>query len=258
MKLKILTLNLHTLQEKDIEKKNAIIAKFINDKNIDVIFFQEVGQLSSDPIYRGNIKTSNQLLTLFPKLDAKYNFDFEFRKKGFGLYDEGLAIVSKYPIIYSNSYFLSNSKSYENWQTRIALKINIEVSGKQIDLITTHLGWDSESEKYSSQLDNLLSIIDKNHITVCAGDFNVPYNSPYIEQIKKAGFIPSSDIAKINAVDNPTFPGELDSTPYLKVSKDHQIDYVFMNCPYNVLDYQIVFKEDRVSDHYGVYNEIEF
>lgn len=258
MKLKILTLNLHTLQEKDIEKKNEVIAKFINENEIDIIFFQEVGQLSSDPIYRGNMKTSNQLLTLFPKLNTKYYYDYEFRKKGFDQFDEGLAILSKHPIIYSNSYFLSNSRSYENWQTRIALKVNIEVKGQQMDLITTHLGWDSESEKYSSQLENLLNIIDKNHITLCGGDFNVPYNSVYIEQIKKSGLILSSDIAQIDPVENPTFPGKLDSTPFLKIAKDHQIDDIFMNRPYKVLTYQIVFKDDRVSDHYGVYNEIEF
>jgi maltose 6'-phosphate phosphatase len=257
MKLKILTLNLHTLQEKEIEKKNKIIANFINEREVDIIFFQEVGQISEDPIYTNNIKTSNQLLSIFPKLKRKYNYDYRYKKRGFDKYDEGLAIVSKYPIIYSDSYYLSKSKDYYNWQTRTALLVNVDINGQQVDLITTHLGWDSESEKLDSQLANFLNVINPRHISICAGDFNVPYNSSYIKKIKETGLIEASDLAGIDPTKNPTFPGILDAAPFLKTALDHQIDHIFVNKPYKVNKYEVVFKEERVSDHYGVYAEIE-
>ena len=118
------------------------------------------------------------------------------------------------------------------------------------------MGWDFEKEKYFDQVDLLQNgIKDKNFIL--SGDFNAYYGSKEYNYLVGKGLKSTTDLFNIDANANPTFAFPLDSN---NSSSNRHIDYFFTSNNIQVLDYKILLKEEnrRVSDHYFIYNEIEW
>ena len=83
------------LKSKEVNK----IANFIKENDVDICFFQEVAQLESNEIIIDNIKKDNNAYLIKTYLDKEYYLYFEYKKNGYEVYNEGLAILSKYPLI---------------------------------------------------------------------------------------------------------------------------------------------------------------
>ncbi len=86
--------------------------------------------------------------------------------------DEGLAFISKYPII--KTRFLNSDQDYPT----DALVITAEVYGKKIDFATFHLTWNSE-EKRISEISNLERYLEtqSGRIQFALGDMNCSEDS---------------------------------------------------------------------------------
>ena len=251
--LSLITINLHCLEEKDIETNKHIIVDQIVERNADIIFLQEVAQYDTDQIVLQEIKESNYGYHLQQKLYDKglsYYYAYIPIKSSFGKYDEGLGLLSKYPLSNMEGNYISHSKDYSDWMSRKYLKATVQLDKKEIDIFTVHLGWDSEHESYIEQCKIMANNIT-NENTLIGGDFNVAYGSDYYNQTVKLGLIDLYAIDQERKNDY-TFLYELD------VHKESaRIDYIFGTKNFKVLEQEIIFKDPMVSDHFGMYIKIE-
>ena len=251
--LSMITLNLHCLEEENIERNQQIIVDEIIKRDVDIIFLQEVAQYANREVVFGDIKKSNYGYELHQMLSERghaYEYWYTPIKYSFNKYDEGLAILSKYPMGNISFKYISNTKDYNNWKSRKYLKATIKPFEDYIDLFTVHLGWDSEKEKYLKQCKRMVKeIINPN--TIIGGDFNIPCGSEYYDKTVEMGLIDLYGIDESRKFDH-TFEYSLDVH-----DREARIDYIFATKQYNVLEQEIIFKNPMVSDHYGMYMKIE-
>ena len=251
--LSLITINLHCLEEENIEEKQNIIVNEIIERNADVIFLQEVAQYANRDVIFGDIKKSNYGYELHQKLNEKgyfYEYMFTPIKFSFNKYDEGLGILSKYPMGNVSFKYISKSKDYNDWKSRKYLKATIKPFEGYIDLFTTHLGWDSEKESYLKQCKKMVKDITNPH-TIIGGDFNIPVDSEYYHKTVQLGLIDLYGKNEERKYD-PTFEDQLDVH-----QQSSRIDYIFGTQNYPVVEQEIIFKDPMVSDHYGIYMKIE-
>lgn len=252
-KIKLLSLNLHCLEEEDIKKKQEIIVNEIINKDIDIIFLQEVAQYADKQVIKGKIKQSNYGFELYELLSKKghlYNYEYLPIKLGFNKYDEGLGFLSKYPLKNITSGYLSITKDYNNFRTRKYLKASLKINNQDMDIITTHLGWDSRVESYLKQCENLVQAVTNEH-TLIGGDFNIFCGSDYYSKTISMGLIDLYGLNENKKYDY-TFENDLD------VHKGSgRIDYIFSTKHYKAINQDILFKDQMVSDHYGLFVEIK-
>lgn len=247
MKLKLMTLNLHCFAEEDIQNKQKIIAEFINDLDIDIICFQEVSQKRfENNLYQKEINKDNYGLIikniLLKKYNKKYFYYYESIKRSFDVLDEGVAVLSKYNLKLILSKVISKTTDYNNWKKRKILAYKIENIDEDIIISTTHFGWSDEEESFENQFMLATKSLYNLSLVILAGDFNIKYLSKEYKFVKNKGWF---DLFEDNLeyIQEPTFEGEEKS----------RLDYFFTNKKVKILDQDIVFKNKRVSDHFGVY-----
>jgi maltose 6'-phosphate phosphatase len=251
--MKLLTLNLHCFAESNIAHNQDLIVDYVFQNDVDVIFLEEVAQYINSPLLNGNIKVGNYGQVLSDKLNQlgkPYYYYFDVSNQAFGNLDEGLAILSKYPLSHKESFYVSRETLYDRWQTRKIVKASIKYHNKRFDLYTVHLGWSDGFELFEDQVDALLDHVDFSNNVILAGDFNVSETSKEYEYIVSKGLH--------DLYGDESHFHDVTHLDYIDVkSEASRIDYIFSNKMYNVLSREIVFKEERVSDHYGVMVEIE-
>lgn len=252
-KLKLLSLNLHCLEEDNLQEKQSRIVDEIIKRDIDVVFLQEVAQyLDSDIVY-GNLKDSNyayQLQQQLLKKGAQYHLYFEPIKKAFNKYDEGVALLSKYSLHNIKGNHISKCTEYHYWRTRKMIKGDLVRLDKTISFVSVHLGWSDNYESFEDQIERLTAHLDDNNVLIIAGDFNVsPKTNEY-------GYIIDKGLNDLYG-SNPKY---LFDPTHIKNMDIHEgstrIDYFFANMNLEVLHREILFKKNTVSDHFGVYLEI--
>lgn len=244
--MKILSLNLHCFKEENRIEKLDIITKYIQENNIDICLFQEAAQEISKEYLISNIKHGNNVYHIADKLN--YNVVFHPIKIGFEILEEGLGIISKYPITDVSYKTISKTFDFSKWHKRDYLKATIN----GYTFYNVHIGWDSFGEIGMEQIKLLLNDSKKetNHVFIC-GDFNYADDSSEIKYIKN-DYYSCSDLFNINSFDNPTFHFSLDN-PTQKTN--NMIDFIFTNKKININEFKIVFNEEEnyVSDHSALY-----
>ena len=253
--MKILTLNLHCFAEKKVKDKQKRIAQFIHDRQLDIVFFQEVAQPYNNSIILDRVKKQNyaySIQNLLKELGSEYDLYYDFSKRGFGIYDEGLAIMSKTKLMSQRSYYVSKNTDYHDWHTRMNVSCETFIENQTYSLTSLHLGWTEGDEVFEDQFDRTHQNLDPSKIQLICGDFNISEDSKEYEHILQKGYI---DLYH-NGEDE--FFHQVTHMPNIDVKTDaKRIDYVFSNKPHIVLDREIVFKDNPVSDHFGVYMEIK-
>ena len=251
--MKVLSLNLHCFAEKNIVENQHTISNFILRNDIDIIFFQEVAQSEQDELVTEHIRMDNYALIVQQILeDSKktYYLHYMFGNLAFGSYQEGLAILSKYKYVDTAHKFISKKVDYYDWHTRVIVNARIVYNNVDINLYSAHLGWSEGEEVFEEQIDRLIT--NHSELTIYAGDFNVYAGSKEYDYIINKGLIDCSYFGDKKYFQHPTHIKDLDVQ-----SGENRIDYVFTNRPVKVIDRKIVFKDNLVSDHYGVYIEFE-
>lgn len=258
---RLLTLNLHCYQESDQLSKFELIADEIARLNIEVVCFQEAAQNRNSKLVTNNLKEDNAAYIiqqiLLKKFGLDYQLDWDWSHYGWQEWEEGLAILSRFPMRNFNSKYVTNSTSKSDWKSRIAVHAEIEISKTLLlPLTNTHLGWLGDLEEpYEIQLKNLWSLSGVNP-GIVLGDFNLAAGTTGYQLLLK------SDTVDCYLEANPT--GMLDATIGGQVDgwesgdpDGMRIDYVWLDraAPVKVKDSKILFKENGswlVSDHAGV------
>ena len=264
--IKILTLNTHSLMEK--EDVQDVFVSAIKKELPDIIALQEVNQtIGKDkafvnnefcfPLQDSEIKEDNYALNVIKKLSdagCKYFWTWLKIKKSYDKFEEGLAFLSRYPIEKTDTVLLSKTCDFNNWKKRMALGVKIGDAW----FYNVHMGWfDDEEEPFSSQWEKLqLALSDKKNVFLM-GDFNCD------AKIKGEGYslVLNSDFYDLYMLaeekdDGVTVMGEIDGW---KNQERKRIDYVFSRKNIKVKSSYVVFNGENfpvVSDHFGVLTEI--
>ena len=287
--LSVLTLNLHTYQELSTEgtaeanltddQAAARVAAYgeifdriaagIRDLDPDLICLQEVGEWAGtrrgDPAsIRFGASDSNMALQIRKRLDARYFVAMDWSHFGYAVWLEGSAILSKYPIIATESRYISRPENshVHTWKSRNIPMATVRSDGGEIDVYTVHAGWwDDAEEPFQEQFSRLMAWIDENSVqattTILCGDFNVAAGSAgYRMMTENTGFSDPFALANPDKFLQPTIGAAIDGW---EGSADPQrIDYVLINegSPWRVVDARVVFTAadyGAVSDHAGVF-----
>lgn len=268
--IRLLTLNTHSYSEENQKEKLNILVTGILKEKPDIIAFQEVNQrqnskkISVDDLHfscRNDIiiKSDNYVYEICEELKKqgqKYYWTWLPVKKGYEMFDEGLAFLSYNPINRTDICILSKTNDYNNWKKRMALGIKV----KDEWYYCVHMGWfDDTEEPFSNQWEKLENYIgDKKNVWLL-GDFNSDAkekNKGY-DLIKKSGWYDSYELSDEKDL-GFTVEKKIDGWENKNVD-NLRIDYIFSKEKRNVKTSYTIFNGKRygvVSDHYGVIIEV--
>lgn len=266
--LKVMTLNLHCYQQSDSLAKLERIADEIFLREVDVVCFQEAAQhRDSAQIGSSNgvaIRADNMVQIIRQFLANKGASDFQFvwdwSHYGWDVWEEGIGILSRLPILSSDSIYLTESSDKTDWLSRIALTSQIKMpSGKSVQITSCHLGWfDKDQADYMKQHETLWSFAQSKSLPcIVAGDFNTAAGTTgyeYLVEYSKAVdcYLQANPMGMVDA----TIGGRIDGWEEGDVD-GMRIDYVWLRSApgFEVKNSEILFHaagEWEVSDHAGV------
>ncbi len=262
--MKLLTLNCHSWQEDNQLDKIKYLAKIIKEKQYDVIALQEISQHKDSKIKYDNIREDNYMEVLVTELnklnECNYNFVWDFSHIGYDVYEEGLAILTKHPIVNFRSFYVSNDKTISNYKSRKIVNATININNKEIDFYSCHLGWwHDETEPFKDQADELIKHIDNDKLNFIMGDFN---NNAFVKDegydyLLKNNLIDTYMISNIKD-SGVTAIGKIDG--WKSNSEDKRLDLILTNKNISVNESKVVFNTEKtiVSDHFGVEVNLDY
>lgn len=273
----ILTLNLHTYQETQQNEKFNIITDIIGKMDIDFIAFQECAQNKSSVIKEGIIRVDNMAFIIADRLKHKYNADYNFvwnwSHYGWTVFEEGIAILSKYPLLASENRYISSNTDVNNIASRKVIYATYQLPKGRINIFSAHTHWRTTltDEEQNNEIKNIQLMVDEKEAltlekaSIICGDFNgnptsdFPWSEGYNTMMKNNDY--KDSFFEIYPAANSKPPLSIYNT--IGGDLPGRIDYIFIknNAYFKVVDSQIVFKNDvagNVSDHYGVLTKLIF
>ncbi|MCA1060063.1 endonuclease/exonuclease/phosphatase family protein [Rossellomorea aquimaris] len=257
--MKLLTLNCHSWQEDNQHEKISILADDIAEKSYDVIALQEVSQLIESETVQGLIKKDNFALVLLGELEKQgvtdYSLVWDFAHIGYDIYEEGVAILTKHPIVEDHHFFISKSHDQSYWKTRKIVGATISYEGKPLTFYSCHLGWWTDNEEpFQFQVDNLMEQVTAESPFFLMGDFN---NNALIrgegyDYLLSKGLHDTFDTAA-ERDRGITVQGKIAGWDENKL--DLRIDLILSSEKIPVKSSRVIFNEVNkpvVSDHFGV------
>jgi len=210
--LGILTLNLHTWQESHAREKLDRVADYIALENLDFVTLQEVGQHQEgvatdypfapfqpegDELFPDDLEypedPGNSALYLVQRLKEVHGLDYSliwtWAHMGFGVFQEGSAILSRYPLVDGGRAFVSSEENRYDVSTRRILWAEVDhpVHGL-MRLVSVHVGWGNQQVPQIQKALDVLSNL-KPLPTLMAGDFNMEPSAPGYALIKSLGWV---------------------------------------------------------------------
>lgn len=276
--MKLLTLNTHSLRETDYDEKANAFADFLLREKPDIIALQEVNQTCSAPTAKDRcgmavlqddipLKADNHALGIARKMmDSGVDLSWTWVpvKRGYGRYDEGLALISlKGELSKIDVFTISKDGDYENWRTRRVLGMRIGDSPEWF--YSLHMGWWQDAqEPFASQWERLnehLSSLKTESRIWLMGDFNAPaeVRGQSYDMIAKSGW---KDIWLLagQGEGGATACGNIDGwKTQMQKETPLRIDHIWCNEDIPVKWAKVVFdgkNEPVISDHFGLFAEI--
>jgi len=280
--MKILTLNTHSLLEENYSKKLDWFIDGILREKPDLIAMQEVNQSIDAPeidpsMLEGQfpvpgyivIREDNHAAHVVAKLrSAGLNCSWIWLpiKRGYDIYDEGIAIISLGRTICDvDSFPVSRTNDYENWRTRKVLGVRLE--GLDDWFYSVHMGWwNDPAEPFLHQWRVLNSCVASKRIcdTVwLMGDFNAPtcFQGESYDTMKSGGWYDTYTLAE-QKDDGITVPGVIDGWHKRMAGKKMglRLDQIWCSQKRDIVSSQVIFngiREEVVSDHFAVMIELK-
>ncbi|KEK24378.1 endonuclease/exonuclease/phosphatase family protein [Bacillus gaemokensis] len=257
--MKLLTLNCHSWQEENQIEKIKYLAKVIREEDYDVIALQEVSQSIKSQNVCGNKKEDNFGLILLAELEklnvGDYDIVWDFSHIGYDVYEEGLAIITKHPIVKQDSFFISESKDTSYWKTRKIVSATIVYKGKDITFYSCHLGWwNDKEESFQGQVDCLMQRVNEKEFSILMGDFNndARVQGEGYDYLVQKGLYDTYELA-MEKDKGTTVQGEIAGWDENK--QNLRIDLILSNKPKTVISSKVIFNgvnRNVISDHFGV------
>ena len=261
--LKVLTLNLHCYQEADQDAKLSKIAAVIRELDLDIVCFQEVAENWNDGHGDWN---SNAVKLIAERIGQSYHLHTDWAHQGFGRYREGVAILSKFPLLKRDARYVSASQDAFDIHARKVVMVQVDAPGiGLVNVFCAHLSWWKDG--FCQQFDALTSWAERSHTsqvaaTLLCGDFNIKAGAEGYRHIVGASKY-EDQFLKIDrrGVFDAVFRQQQADWPSL-LDGDHRIDYILLRRDSKVkaTSARVLFKETdygRVSDHVGFFITFE-
>ncbi|MCX6304484.1 MAG: endonuclease/exonuclease/phosphatase family protein [Bacteroidetes bacterium] len=271
----ILTLNLHTYQETEQNKKINMITDVIGRMDVDFISFQECAQYKNAVISSGIIRANNMALVISDKISEKYHANYHFvwnwSHYGWDIWEEGVAVMTKYPVIQSQDRYISSDTNKGSITSRKVIFASCQSPGGLFNIFSAHTHWrttvsDEEQNRQVSRIKSMVAEKDSlvpGAVSIVGGDFNgnptsdYPWSEGYNTMVRSGDFSDSFLEIYPGANQKPA------QSTYNTIggSLPGRIDYIFVkkNPRLRVVDSQIIFTGDvvgNVSDHFGVLTKV--
>ena len=266
--MKVLTLNTHSWVDEQKAQQIPVLAAEIAQGDYDIIALQEVNQSKEAPLAyvdgfycptatNAPVKGDNfalKLVEALQVLDKEYYWSWSFCHYGYAPYEEGVALLSKEPMI-AKEFVVTDTGAYEADHARRILVGLTEGGGQLVQVVSGLLDW--WQEHFAQEWQRTLNDLGQEYPLIVAGDFNEPADGPgYYLIIDTSALVDAFVVAKERSGEY-TVPGaiagwEEDGTP-------KRVDYVFADPTFAVQRYEVVFDGQRrpqISDHYGVSVEL--
>ena len=268
--MKIMTLNTHSLVERDYEKKLLAFTEGVLKEAPDIIALQEVNQsISADVITPSEgyksccdavIRSDNHVynaVRLLSERGLSYYWTWLPLKRGYMIYNEGIAILSRTPFDETRIIEVSLVQDYENWKTRKLL--GIKTLGQWF--YSVHYGWWEDEDSFSEQFGRTENSLNKNEKIWLMGDFNNP------AEIRGEGYDLMTALGWYDCYneaaekdEGKTAEGKIDGWREREKAIDRmRLDQIWCSKPIKPKSCYTVFNGRRypvVSDHFGVIAEI--
>lgn len=274
--MRLLTLNTHSLVELDYELKRRCFVTQILREPPDVIALQEVNQSCDAPPIPPEalvglvpcreaivIRQDNPMAAITAELYQEglaYQWSWLPIKKGYGRYDEGIAVMSRLPIEETRILHVSGVDDYDNWKTRKLLGIRTKMSGESW-FYSVHMGWWNDTEtSFQEQWRNLQKALQDQSRVWLMGDFNSPAerSGEGYDLIRNSGWHDTYHLARekdrgitvVGSID-----GWKDKGEQAVLECGLRMDYIFCREPAVIYSSEVIFNgrmTPRVSDHFGV------
>ena len=255
--LKVLILNLHCYQEENQDEKFSLIAKTINELDVDIVCLQEVAEYWNDG--HGDWQ-SNSAKIINDRLTEPFYIHHDWSHLGFDKYREGVALLSRYPLSNQDSGYVSDSHDVYDINSRkvVTARVYVPYIGF-INVFSAHLSWleggfQEQFQRLREWAGNNDSIDIK--ATLLCGDFNITAGSNGYKQVVATNDYQDQYLAvnkqgvfeKIFKVNDAHWQDLL--------ADDYRIDYIFMNKNSGIkaTSAKVIFTDQdvgRVSDHCG-------
>ncbi len=242
--MKIGTFNLHQYYELNRLNTLVTIAEKIYELDLDIVGLQEVAEFVYDFSEQKATNTAKLLQHILKeKYNSNYYLSLNMFKYGFPDNLEGLAMLSKHEFTSENNVLVSNTTDSTNFHKREIQVNTISYNNTELTIVNGHYTWDNEFEKFEDQLNVLLPFL-QNRKCILTGDFNNEYGSNNYMYLTKCFM----DVCAPDLQEDITFNYE---------GTKMRIDYIFTNIEHILIDHQIHFKEEMLSDHYFVTVQID-
>ncbi len=276
-RLRLLTLNTHSLMESDYDRKLTAFADAAAELCPDVIALQEVNQRLAAPEcpearlpgYRPAaaatiVREDNHALRavrLLAQRGADYHWTWLPVKCGYGRFEEGLALLSRSPILETDECLVSRSAESSNWKTRRLLGIRTQAA-PDAWFYSVHYGWWNDAEEpFSGQWHRTQTHLADRGTVWLMGDFNCPASvrGEGYDLITRMGWHDGYRLAEARIGCN-TASSEIDGWKGTAGDGGIRIDQLWCSRPVRVTGCEVVFDGVRwpmVSDHCGVLLDYE-
>lgn len=221
---------------------NEIIS-FLRTSRPDLIGFQEVIE------ERVNDSKKNTAELIAKELNYNYVYYKSCtNNRHEKVFDQGNAILSKYPIKKSRCHFLSDFDLYRNTaetEPRNLIETEIEINNKTLNIFVTHLAYShkfQDSEIRNLQIDNLLKLLSRKN-TILLGDFNCEINSKEI--VALLNVVKNADFKTPNAPTWTIYPFNYHG--FIENELKHRIDNIFVTEDIKVNNF--IIEDSKGSDH---------
>lgn len=222
-------------------KRTAVV---IEDSCAGIIGLQEVDRYFSErSSFIDQVEWLSERLGMYAAFGANLNQQAEETERPNRQY--GNAILSKYPIKYTENHWLTQVKEeFGNDEQRGVLEAVIEIEGTHISFYNAHLSLKEEELEVSIR--ELLAITQKSHFPcIIAGDFNAPPSHAHMRKMNRHF---SDSFLKMKRGDAYTYPSPyFEETTREQFKPSTRIDYIFTDEELAVV--QTAAIETHVSDH---------
>lgn len=268
--MKFVSLNTHSWMEEDPQNKLKETAEFIISQEVDVIALQEINQTINaeeavvDSYYCQfenqtiHVKKDNYARELILYLKEKgydYYWSWSCSHIGYDIYDEGSAILSKYPFE-AESLLVSPMDDPADYHTRQILLAHFNKLPQPLIVASCHFSWWSinKDEGFFYEWQQLMARLKMfSHQVLLLGDFNAPAH------LKNEGYYlvneTFTDVFELAKEKQGSFTVNEKIDGWADNEEKLRIDFGFVLKPMDVLSYQVIFNDiigPIVSDHFGI------
>lgn len=261
--MKCLTLNVHAWLEDNQEEKITILAETVVAEGYDVVALQEVNQSLTSPLVLQDLKADNFGLILLDKINQvsqdKYAYFWTYSHIGYDTYEEGLAILTKHPVLALEQFYCSQHQTVDSILARKIIGVTLDYQGQEVTCYSCHINLpDCKKENQLANIQAILQHSDHEGLKVLLGDFNTDAlsNPAAYQTILELGLLDTYQLAKVKD-EGITVAKAIDGWQEHQTQK--RLDYIFLNQKREVLKSQVIFNGHNravISDHFGLEVEI--